>query len=94
MVNLHATAFGDKADFTCGMTAKEDKKTPARVGREPELILAQPWERPSLAGGVCALILPILCECCISFYLTSYKRCNSLLNWEVVFHKILLSNIL
>ena len=48
----HATAFGDKADFTCGMTAKEDKKTPARVGREPELILAQPWERPSLAGGV------------------------------------------
>ena len=34
------------------MTAKEDKKTPARVGREPGLILAQPWERPSLAGGV------------------------------------------
>ena len=34
------------------MTVKEDKKTPARVGREPELILAQPWERPSLAGGL------------------------------------------
>ena len=34
------------------MTAKEDKKTPARVGREPELILAQLWGRPSLAGGV------------------------------------------
>ena len=34
------------------MTAKEDKKTPARVGREPELILAQRWGRPSLAGGV------------------------------------------
>ena len=34
------------------MTAKEDKKTPARVGRVPGLILAQPWERPSLAGGV------------------------------------------
>ena len=34
------------------MTAKEDKKTPARVGREPELILAQLRTRPSLAGGV------------------------------------------
>ena len=34
------------------MTAKEDKKTPARVGREPELILGQLWGRPSLAGGV------------------------------------------
>ena len=34
------------------MTAKEDKKTPARVGREPRLILAQRWGRPSLAGGV------------------------------------------
>ena len=34
------------------MTAKEDKKTPARVGREPGLILAQRWGRPSLAGGV------------------------------------------
>ena len=34
------------------MTAKEDKKTPARVGREPGLILAQLWGRPSLAGGV------------------------------------------
>ena len=29
----HATAFGDKADFTCGMTAKEDKTAPCRVGR-------------------------------------------------------------
>ena len=48
----HAAASGDEADSTCGMTAKEDKKTPARVGREPELILAQRWERPSLAGGV------------------------------------------
>ena len=34
------------------MTAKEDKKTPARVGRVPGLILAQRWRRPSLAGGV------------------------------------------
>ena len=34
------------------MTAKEDKNTPARVGREPGLILAQRWGRPSLAGGV------------------------------------------
>ena len=34
------------------MTAKEDKKTPARVGRVPELILAQLWGHPSLAGGV------------------------------------------
>ena len=44
------------------MTAKEDKKTSvfakatprqaARVGREPELILAQRWGRPSLAGGL------------------------------------------
>ena len=34
------------------MTAKEDKKTPARVGRVPGLILAQRWGRPSLAGGV------------------------------------------
>ena len=32
------------------MTAKEDKKTPARVGRVPGLILAQLWGRPSLAG--------------------------------------------
>ena len=35
-----------------GMTAEEDKKTPARVGRVPGLILAQTWGRPSLAGGV------------------------------------------
>ena len=34
------------------MTAKEDKKTPARVGRVPELILALLRARPSLAGGV------------------------------------------
>ena len=34
------------------MTAKEDKKTPARVGRVPGLILGQLWGRPSLAGGV------------------------------------------
>ncbi len=34
------------------MTAEEDKKTPARVGRVPGLILAQRWGRPSLAGGV------------------------------------------
>ena len=34
------------------MTAKEDKKTPARVGRVPGLILAQRWGRPSLAGSV------------------------------------------
>ena len=34
------------------MTAKEDKKTPARVGRVPGLILAQRCGRPSLAGGV------------------------------------------
>ena len=66
------------------MTAKEDKKTSvfakttprqaARVGRVPGLILAQRWGRPSLAGGVCALILPILRDCCISFSMTSYKR--------------------
>ena len=42
------------------MTAKEDKKTPARVGREPGLILAQPWEHPSLAGGVLCVISPQL----------------------------------
>ena len=34
------------------MTAKEDKKTPAKVGRVPGLILAQRWGRPSLAGSV------------------------------------------
>ena len=34
------------------MTAKEDKKPPARVGRVPGLILGQLWGRPSLAGGV------------------------------------------
>ena len=34
------------------MTAQEDKKTPARVGRVPGLILAQRWGRPSLAGCV------------------------------------------
>lgn len=58
----HAAASGDKAYFTCGMTAKEDKKTSvfakatprqaARVGRVPELILAQLWGRPSLASSV------------------------------------------
>ena len=48
----HAAASGDKADFTCGMTAKEDKKVPARVGRVPGLILAQLWGRPSLASSV------------------------------------------
>ena len=46
----HAAASGDEADSTCGMTAKEDKKTPARVGRESELILAQRWGHPSLAS--------------------------------------------
>jgi len=69
------------------MTAKEDKKTPARVGREPELILAQPWERPSLAGGVLCVDSVHLRECCISFSMTSYKRCNSLPNCEVGFIK-------
>ena len=34
------------------MSTKEDKKTPARVGRVPGLILGLLWERPSLAGGV------------------------------------------
>ena len=29
----------------------------------------------------------IFCECCISFYLTSYKRCDSLLNCEADFIK-------
>ena len=48
----HAAAPGDEADFTCGMTAKEDKKTPARVGRVPGHILAQRWGRPSLASDV------------------------------------------
>ena len=67
------------------MTAKEDKKTPARVGRVPGLILAQPWGRPSIAGGAFPLILFILRECCISFSMTSYKRCDRLLNWEAVF---------
>jgi len=28
-----AAASGDEADFTCGMTAKEDKTAPCRVGR-------------------------------------------------------------
>ena len=48
----HAAAPGDEAISTSGMTAKEDKKTPARVGRVPGLILGQLWGRPSLAGGV------------------------------------------
>ena len=33
----------------------------------------------------CALILPILCECCISFPMTSYKRCDRLPNCKVFF---------
>ena len=69
------------------MTAKEDKKTPARVGREPELILAQPWERPSLAGGVLCVDSVHLRECCISFSMTSYKRCDRLPNYEADFTK-------
>ena len=48
----HAAASGDEAISTCGMTAEEDKKTPARVGRVPGLILAQRWGSPSLADGV------------------------------------------
>ena len=35
----------------------------------------------------CALILSTLCECCISFSMTSYKRCDRLLNCEVDFIK-------
>ena len=35
----------------------------------------------------CALILPILRECCISFSMTSYKRCDRLLNCEADFVK-------
>ena len=35
----HAAAPGDEAISTSGMTAEEDKKTPARVGRVPGLIL-------------------------------------------------------
>ena len=48
---------------------------------------------PSVGGVLvlrvvfCALILPILCECCISFCLTSYKRCDRLLNCEADFIK-------
>ena len=38
------------------MTAKEDKKTPARVGRVPGLILAQRWGRPPL-GKVLVSVL-------------------------------------
>ena len=53
----HAAASGDEGDSTCGMTTKEDKKTPARVGRVPGLILAQLWGRPSLAG--CVLLLAV-----------------------------------
>ena len=45
----HAAASGDESVSTCGMTSKEDKKTPARVEQEPWLILGG---RPSLAGGV------------------------------------------
>ena len=33
------------------------------------------------------LILSTLCECCISFSMTSYKRCDRLLNCEVDFIK-------
>ena len=43
--------------------------------------------RLSVEVVFCALILPILCECCISFSMTSYKRCDSLLNCEAVFIK-------
>ena len=35
----------------------------------------------------CALILSTLCECCISFSMTSYKRCDSLPNCEANFIK-------
>ena len=79
------------------MTAKEDKKTSvfakatprqaARVGRVPGLILAQRWGRPSLAGGVLCVDSVHLRECCISFSMTSYKRCESLPNCEAVFIK-------
>ena len=70
------------------MTAKEDKKTPARVGRVPGLILAQRWGRPSLAGGVLCVDFIHLRECCISFCLTSYKRCDRPLNCEANFIKL------
>ena len=30
-------------------------------------------------------IFVVFRECCISFYLTSYKRCDSLLNWKAIF---------
>ena len=69
------------------MSTKEDKKTPARVGRVPGLILAQRWGRPSLAGGVLCVDSVHLRECCISFSMTSYKRCDSLLNCEAGFIK-------
>jgi hypothetical protein len=90
----HAAAPGDEAISTSGMTAKEDKKTPARVGREPELILAQPWGRPSLAGGV-------LCVDSAHPLRMLYFIFHDLLQamWQTPelrsgFHKTLLSNIL
>ena len=48
---------------------------------------------PSVGGVLvlrvvfCALILPTLRECCISFSMTSYKRCDRLLNCEADFIK-------
>ena len=48
---------------------------------------------PSLGGVLvlrevfCALILPTLRECCISFSMTSYKRCDRLVNCEADFIK-------
>ena len=61
------------------MTAKEDKKTPARVGREPELILAQPWERPSLAGGVLCVISPPQGR---------GMRCQGIWRWRLQFSRL------
>lgn len=68
---------------TSGMTGKEDKKTSvfakatpsqaARVGREPWLILAQRWGRPSLAGGVLRSRLSI--SVLLLFSISTLLRC-------------------
>ena len=62
------------------MTAKEDKKTPARVGRVPGLILAQRWGRPSLAGGVLCFWDKLICSAIPESIGTDYQhqKCSAL----------------
>ena len=68
------------------------RKSAKTESKAEDLLEVEPlvsWVRVMVLRVVfCALILPTLRECCISFCLTAYKRCDRLLNCEADFIKL------